>query len=315
MKITSDTEGVSINQQNEEDRAPGGFPPPPPPGPFPPPGPKPKYDVHVDPNSTFMNPKIDSKKELIDWCLIHLGYPLLTVELTQEHFNVAIADSLSLYSKYASFPQKYICANLKFYKHHKGLDLSQWNVADVKEISTRKDAMWGLGNNDILFGWPAFMNGQFGGMPYFGSSNSYSNNWVGGFVTYHNFHEFAELSRRMAGSNPDWSYDRTTKHMLLFPEPPKMHPDIHKRRDEWILLTVECEPRIEDIYKEEYFRRIVLANCKILLGNIRKKFGSVQLVGGGNIDTSIGDEGREELNNIIENIIRDASYGQEFFIV
>lgn len=268
-----------------------------------------KDEVTVDPESTYMNPKINSRKELIDWCLVHLGFPLITVELTEQHFNVAIADSLSLYSKYASFPKKCIIANLRHYKPGEGLDLSRWNVTYVKEIATRKDSMWGLGNNDILFGWPAFMNGQFGGMPYFGSSNSYSNNWVGGFVTFHNFHEFAELSRRMAGSNPDWEYDKFTKKLKLFPEP-RMH-----EKDEPILLTAECEPSIEELYTEEYFRRLVLANCKILLGNIRKKFSSVQLVGGGQIDTSIGDEGREELNQIKETILQDTNFGQEFYIV
>ena len=270
------------------------------------------HDIHsvkAKAESTYLHPAIDTKKELIDWCLIHLGAPLNTVELTEQHFNVAIADSLTLYTKYATFPIRYIAANLRFYIPNIGLDLSRWNVAVVKEIATRRDNMWALGNSDMFFGWPAFMNGQLGGMPYFGNANNFGNNWVGGFITYHNFHEFAELSRRMAGSNPDWSYNRKTKKLLLIPEP--------RRRDknEIILLTAECEPPVDEIYGEEYFRRLVLANCKIMLGDIRAKFGSVQLVGGGNINADIGQEGRDELNQLIENILRDTSIGQQFYIL
>ena len=267
------------------------------------------HSVKANPESTYLNPAIDSRKELIDWVLIHLGAPLNTVELTEQHLNVAIADALTIYTKYATFPIRYIMANLRFYETNVGLDLSRWNVATVKEIATHRDNMWALGNNDMFFGYPAFMNGQLGGMPYFGNSTNFGNNWVGGFITYHNFHEFAELSRRMAGSNPDWSYNRRDKKLLLIPEP-RYHD-----KDSPIVMTVECEPPVDEIYGEEYFRRIVLANCKIMLGDIRAKFGSVQLIGGGNINTDIGQQGRDELNQIIENILRDTSIGQQFYIV
>lgn len=275
------------------------------------------YNVSADWQSTYMNPAIkgsdaEVKKQLIDWCLIHLGYPLITVELTEQHFNVAIADALTLYSKYASFQNKYLAVPLSGYNQEEGgLDLSEWNVAVVKNIVTRRDRMFGTGgNDDILFGWPAFLNGQFGGMPYFGSTNSIGQNWSGGFITYHNFHEFMELARRMAGSNPDWIYDKYTKKLLLIPVP----SEASLKENEVILMEVECEPSIAELCSEEYFRRIVLAYCKIMLGTIRSKFGSVQLIGGGNINTDIGQEGKEELNNIIENILRDTSIGQQCYI-
>lgn len=62
---------------------------------------------------------------------------------------------------------------------------------------------------------------------------------------------------------------------------------------------------MEDYYGNEYVRRLVLAEAKILLGTIRKKFSSIQLICGGQIDTTIGDEGREEKQQIMENLIRD----------
>ena len=38
---------------------------------------------------------------------------------------------------------------------------------------------------------------------------------------------------------------------------------------------------MEDYYGNEFVRRLVLAEAKILLGTIRKKFSSIQLIGGG----------------------------------
>lgn len=271
-------------------------------------------DVRVQAESSYMHPAIDSKKELIDWTLTNLGYPLITVELTDQQFNVIIADALTLYTKYASFPIKYIAVDLKFYKPGIGLDLRPWNVTYVREIATGRESLWGLGGNDIFFGFPAFMNGAMGGMPFFGHAVN-GTNWSGGWITYHNFVEFAELSRRMTGTNPDFTFDKRTQHLQLYPAPrvdPRMLAD--KNRHLWMCVTAECEPPISEIYGEEYFRRIVLAKAKILLGTIRSKFGSVQLVGGGQINTEIGNEGKEELDKIIEQIRTDESFGNAFYL-
>ena len=262
-----------------------------------------------------------AKRELIDWALVHLGYPLLTVELTEKQYDVAIADALTLYTKYASFPVKYLAVTMAEYnkeyndenspwyhdENMKGVSLAKWNVTHVRQMSTARDRQLAIGNDDIIFGWPAFMNGQFGGLPYFGSTNSYGQNFSGSFVTYHNFREFTELARRLTGSNPDWNYDKTTKMLTIIPEPLPTDKTV-------ALLEVECEPPIVELYQEEYFRRIFLAYCKIMLGTIRSKFGSVQLIGGGQINTDIGNEGREELNAIKESIMRDTSIGQSFYI-
>ena len=293
---------------------------------------------------------------------------MLTVELTEEHFNVAIADALSLYSKYATFPTRYLAVSLKYipppqplpppppipdkeeseeegseegneeeqsedkpnpppkplpppppphkpdielakgYVPHHGVSLKQWRVTVVKGISTIRDRNLAIGHDDMLFGWPLLMNGQFGGLPYFGGTNAFGQNFTGSFITYQAFYEFTSLARRIMGSNPDWQFDRATQRLILIPEP---DPRVD---DNYALLEVECEPPIDEIYQEEYFRRIVLAKCKIMLGTIRSKFGSVQLLGGGQINTDIGNEGREELKEIIDNIMRDTSIGQGFII-
>lgn len=45
------------------------------------------------------------------------------------------------------------------------------------------------------------------------------------------------------------------------------------------------------------------------MGDIRKKFQNVQLLGGGTVDTSIGDVGREEWDKAIEELRSSESFG------
>ena len=271
-----------------------------------------KPTVSVDPNSTFLNPKVKTLRDLKDWVLVMLGYPLITVELTDEQLNVCVQNALQKYTKYAFFPDKFLVVKLNDYKKNVGLNLSQWRVTTVKDMATCRESMFGMGSGDLFFGWPAFLNGMYGGSPFFGGSNHMNyQNWSGGFVSYHNFIEFAQLAKRITGSNPDYRFDRTTQCLLLIPEPSERM----LKENRFVLLTVECEPTLEELYSNEYVQRLVLAYAKILLGTVRKKFSSVQLVGGGQIDTSIGDEGREELNNILENIRADEAKGNFFFIM
>lgn len=260
-------------------------------------------DLYVNPESTFINPGIKTEKQLKDWVLTKLGYPLVHVELTDSQLNSCIADALAVYTKYAYQPEKYLVVNLKHYKPHIGIDLTPFKVMSVKDISFQRDNIFGMGN-DMFFGPYAFF-GQGGyGSPLFGVGGG---NWVGAWTTYHGIHEFFDLTKRMLGSQPDWQYSKETKHLILMPEP-------HFHGDHYILLTCHTELPIHEYYGNEYVRRLVLAEAKILLGTIRKKFSSVQLIGGGQIDTTIGDEGKEEKQKIMDEIIHDEAKGQTWII-
>ena len=89
----------------------------------------PKYEeARVDDRSTFLHPAIKSKKELIDWVMSMLGYPLVTIELMENHYNTAIQNALMMYTKYATFPRKYMLKSSRDYVPAVGIDLSRENV-------------------------------------------------------------------------------------------------------------------------------------------------------------------------------------------
>ena len=258
----------------------------------------------INPESSWLNSGIKTLDQLKSWILIKLGAPTQTVELSPEQLDVSIHDSISLYSKYAYTPEKYLTLNLKFYKPGVGIDLSEFKVMSVKSLSVPRDNVMGQ-YGDMFFGPYSFF-GQGQGFPFF---NNGMGNYVGAWTTYQCMTEFFQLSKEMMGNNPDFVYDKQTQHLRLMPEPR------HGMQNQFVLITCNVEPPMEEYFGNEYCRRLILAEAKILLGTIRKKFQNISLVGGGSVDTSIGDEGREEKQAALEDIIKSESKGQCCFIV
>lgn len=257
----------------------------------------------ISPDSTWLRPGIKTLQQLKDWILIKLGAPTMTVELTDEQLNVAIHDGISVYSKYAYTPEKYLTINLKYYVPGRGIDLSEFRIMSVKNIAVPRDNVMGQ-YGDMFFGPYSFF-GQGQGFPFF---NQGMGNYVGAWTTFQCMNEFFQLSKQMTGNNPDFTYDKETGLFRLLPEP-------QSRGDQYILLTCNCEPPIEEYFGNEYCRRLILAEAKILLGTIRKKFQNISLVGGGSIDTSIGDEGRDEKQAAMDELIKSESRGQFCVII
>ena len=142
----------------------------------------PKYEEpRVNPNSTFLHPAIKSKQELIDWVMTMMGYPLVTVELRQNHYDAAIQNALMLYTKYATFPRKYVLKSSRQYVPGVGLDLKNENATQVTDLQYGIDfSGWGT----VL---PWMINRTSTG--HFGTGNL-----AGSFVTYHNFIEFRKMA-------------------------------------------------------------------------------------------------------------------------
>jgi hypothetical protein len=252
------------------------------------------------PRSTFTNHKIRTIESLREWILISLGSPLITIELTESQLDLAIDEAFELYTKYAQFNEKYLALNLTEYDTvNNYFNLSGYNIAAVYGIDTQGGSMFGAGGDTIFTISNAML--QSGSYPFFGGMGA-----GGAWVTFHAAHEFMELTKRMMGSGYEFDFDRFNKTLTLIPKPAVTSG--------YILIACECIPPDEELYGNEYLKRIALAKAKIMLGTIRKKFGGIQLVGGGQIDSEIGSEGKEELDKIIDNIRKDEAMGTGFFL-
>ena len=264
--------------------------------------------------SSFLNPYITNSEDLIAWGITKLGGEyedgeggLQNVELSKRMIQVCIADAIEKYTKYASFDTQDIIVSLDGYVKGKGLDLSEYNIADIHDISFKRDTLlYGFGN-DLFFGTGALLQSYAGAgvFPFFNNVGTTNGSWIG----LHNLHEHLEMINRMTGSCPQYRYFRSTKTLKITPE-----PCIRPGKDNVILITCEVEPPPEELYGNEYVKRLFLAYLKIQLGIVRKKFGSVQLPGGGTIDTDIGQQGEQELEKALEELRSSESFGNLCFI-
>ena len=80
-----------------------------------------------------------------------------------------------------------------------------------------------------------------------------------------------------------------------------------------MVLECEIEPPLDELYYNEHVKKLTLAYCKIMLGQIRGKYDGITLPGGGNVSKEIGQEGQQELDKILENLRAEVSLGQEVF--
>ena len=264
---------------------------------------KEKPPIKINPNTTWLNQKIDTLDKVKDWILTKLGYPLNTIEIDDNQLNSCIGDAIRIFSQYAYFPEQYLTVNLKYYKPGVGIDLHEFNIMSVKDIATQRDTIFGT-QPDMFFGMYAYM-GQGQASPMF---NMGTQNPVGMWTLYHNAHEFYDLSKKMTGSNPDFFYDKVTQHLRLMPEPRCCG------RDRYILLICNCELPMEEYYGNNTVLQLALAEAKMLVGTIRKKFQGTTLLGGGTLDTEIYNEGREAKEKILEDLIRRESKSQCFYV-
>lgn len=265
--------------------------------------------------SSYLNPYIESFDDLIAWGLTKLGGEyeddeggLQHVELSKRMIQVCAADAIEKYTKYASFDIQDILVPLDSYVPGKGIDLSEYNIADIHDISFKRDALlYGFGN-DLFFGTGAMLQSYAGAgvFPFFNNVGTTNGSWIG----LHNLHEHLEMINRLTGSCPSYRYYKSTKILKITPEP-RIRPNC---KDNQILITCEIEPPPEELYGNEYVKRLFLALLKIQLGIVRKKFGTVQLPGGGNIDTDIGAEGKEEFDKAMEELRSSESFSNLIFV-
>ena len=171
--------------------------------------------------------------------------------------------------------QDYYAAELSGYIEDVGVKLPD-NVAG---IFTFDDSIVFAGNGssvNMLFSIPNMM-WNAGLIPNFAMGKG------GGWVTYELAMESLKLTKRMTGGGFQYEYYLRTKMLKLFPDPIK--ENVHGR------VVVGCHIiRPEDqMYGEQWVKRMALAQTKIILGQVRGKFSGVQLVGGG----TLNDEDRK----------------------
>jgi hypothetical protein len=242
---------------------------------------------------TPLNYSIVNRDSLQGWVLRKLGSPLVTVELTTDMINDAIDESLEVFCKYCKQEQAYYIVNLeKDYTKNVGVKLPSV-VQGIADLQEDYDEEFGI--NDLFTVGNQMWNA--GMMPFPGSG--------GGWTSYELYREYLSLSRRMLGGpHYTFSYNSVNNLLKLYPDPKVEMESGEASIDSLSHICVSCNiihPN-EQLWGEQWVKRMTLAKSKETLGRVRAKFDGVQLLGGGTISTAVLAEGIDDQEKLFEEL-------------
>lgn len=263
--------------------------------------------------STYANFAIQNETQLKQYILRKLGAPLITVELTNDQLTDAINDATELFSKYVNLNQEFQILSLSGYVTDNsdptinGIKLPDktigiFSIDPYEPNTTNVFGFTGMGGGLIYSMYTTQMYGMIG-------SNGFYNDSGFSFGTQANISNFKALARVMTGKGYDFNFDPRTKYLTLYPQPDKC-----ERLDHSIILGIHYVSPEENMYGEHFIKNYALAKAKEMLGLIRKKYSGVTLPGGGTVDASIGDEGREEVKRLEEELVSKECNIMGFFV-
>lgn len=221
-----------------------------------------------------------ARANIIDILKKQLGYPVVCVELTEDHFNIALDNALqelrrradSAYTKQYFFMT--IVPNQDIYYLNDGTAGTD-RIVDVLKIHR----VSGMGL--INFGPDNIYAQQFL-QQFYGSSNGGAD-----LVSIHLMHSMAELYSQLFAGEIAFNWREASRELRLY------------RRfghQEKVLLETSCEKLeqelLTDRWAQQWIQQWAEAECMLILAHIRGKFATLPGPGGSlslNADTLLGE--------------------------
>jgi hypothetical protein len=226
--------------------------------------------------STYLDFSIQTRADVYDWVLKKLGYPLVQVEITEDQLSISLNDAVEEFTEWVVQEDAYLALNLSGYNSTSGFILPG-NVVSVFAINENKAGATGGINTLFSVQNQLYNEGLF---PPFVAG--------GGWVTYELSMQYIELIERLMSTRFSFEYNQRTKQLGLIPDPTKLNIQ------GYIVLGCKVIRSPDQQYGENWVKRMTLALAKQIIGNVRSKFDSVGLLGGGSINKVIREEGIAE---------------------
>jgi len=200
------------------------------------------------------------KQNLIDYVRLQLGDQIVDIELDAEHYEAAYQRTIGVYRQRAqnAYEESYIfmelVTNVNIY------DLPQ-EVQTVRQIFRRT---FGDSTGPFASNFDPFSQA---------SMNVYLMNFnvAGGLATYDFYSQYVELAGRMFGAYMNYTWNPVTKKLQLIRDP--------KGTGEAVLLwCYNLKPEfnlLNDFQIVQWIRDYMVANCKLIIGEAREKFGTI----------------------------------------
>lgn len=271
-----------------------------------------QYDTSRDAGSTNLNPKIKTYADLIRRIKMQLGWPVVQVEGCDEQIVDFIDQAIEWYTKYAGYTEEFLVFDSNLYKPGIGIKMddvfSRLYCMQQNEPRLSRDAAKHsehasyLTDYDLdsyrkvvnVFSWDE--GGQNGGdflfsMEYIFAQQTYFSYVLGNYgfdlVSWHILKDWIDTRERMFALTRRFDFNERTQMLRLLPEPTTGQRFVG-------IIGAYVEKPIKDLIMERWIYKYALALTKIQVGNVRGKFGAVQLFGGGTVSIEIGAQGLAE---------------------
>ena len=133
-------------------------------------------------------------------------------------------------------------------------------------------------------------------------------NFAGGMATYDFYAGYVELAARMFGGYVVYTFDPVTKVLRIVRDP--------KATGEQVLIWADVQ-RTEEVLLQDpgagvWIADFILAQCKVIIGEAREKFGTIAGPGGGTTlnGTAMKAEGAAMQKELIDELKRYVDYSQ-----
>ena len=125
-------------------------------------------------------------------------------------------------------------------------------------------------------------------------------NVAGGLATYDFYSQYVELAGRMFGAYFNYTFNPVTKKLQLIRDP--------KNTGEAVLIwTYNLKPEINllsDFQIQQWIKDYMVANCKMIIGEAREKFGTIAgPQGGGTLNgAAMKAEAQTQMDGLLEQL-------------
>lgn len=237
--------------------------------------------------ANYLNLSIQNLDELKDYIMKQMGWPLISVEITDEQLEQAVYDAVEIFTKYVIQEEDYVVLDLENYVMDQGFQMAG-NITSVYGIDGS-----GMGTGHDSGHLFSVSNTMIRPMMHDIAFDRHSGV---GWADYVIAQQFLKLSKQMMGGGYSFIYNPRNQILQLYPDPAKTNAKGY-------VVALVTTIRDNDMqYGEPWIKKYALANVKEIVGTIRKKYESIGLLGGGSIDTSVKEEGTKEKENLMQEL-------------
>jgi len=231
------------------------------------------------------------KQNLFDYVRLQLGSQIIDLELDAEHYEAAYQRTIGVYRQRAQNAYEESYSFLELVTNVNIYDMPQ-EVITVRQIYRRT---FGDSTGPFASNFDPFSQA---------SMNVYLMNFnvAGGLATYDFYSQYVEMAGRMFGAYMNYTYNPVTKKLQLIRDP--------KGTSESVLMwTYNLKPEfnlLSDFQIVQWIRDYMVANCKMIIGEAREKFGQIAgPQGGGTLNgTAMKTEAQTQMDSLIDDLKR-----------